>query len=410
MNIYTKKIFDQFTDCYFYYEISPEKHSESVYLYFEYVNDDDDRPDTEKKYTLIENAPILSEWFRSFGYENNEESVSHAFGEIRKLSEILAVKKNLSKKAILNNMASMTDADVLDMGEQAFKVLKPVIETLPLLSNFYHETFSIISHWRFLLSDTGMSGAFKTGFARLYQHLDDELTHLEAIYTETRKFCKAVFQVDNLPDSDVSPQTISYMYREYCSDAKERYYIDKPVLKSTPAPESYSDLTGEKLNIPWELYYHARKQSSVFDDNGISAPLMQTMEDVAYAGINYLLESESVLRVCKLCGKTFRIKYTSSQEYCTRLYGDTKAACNEYASRRSYKEKLFQHPIHQEFTRAYNKLYGRIRRGKLPADTPLMDQLKRLHEDYYERYENTHLKEREKVWKEYIEKNKELLV
>ena len=105
----------------------------------------------------------------------------------------------------------------------------------------------------------------------------------------------------------------------------------------------------------------------------------------------------------------FRVKYTSSQEYCTRIYRDTSTTCNEYASRKSYKEKLFSHPIHTEFTKSYNRLYARIRRGKLPADTPLMDQLKALHDEYTEKYENTHQKDREAVWKEYIEKNKELL-
>ena len=53
-------------------------------------------------------------------------------------------------------------------------------------------------------------------------------------------------------------------------------------------------------------------------------------------------------------------------------------------------------------------MYARIRRGKLPADTPLMDHLKALHDKYTEKYENTHQKDREAVWKEYIEKNKEL--
>jgi hypothetical protein len=38
-----------------------------------------------------------------------------------------------------------------------------------------------------------------------------------------------------------------------------------------------------------------------------------------------------------------------------------------------------------------------------------MDQLKALHDEYTEKYENTHLKDREAIWKEYIEKNKELL-
>ena len=91
------------------------------------------------------------------------------------------------------------------------------------------------------------------------------------------------------------------------------------------------------------------------------------------------------------------------------MYSDTKAPCNEYASRKSYKEKLFKHPVHQEYTKAYNKVYGRIRRGKLPQDTPLLAQLKELRDEYLDKYESTHRKERERVWKEYIRKNKELL-
>ena len=95
--------------------------------------------------------------------------------------------------------------------------------------------------------------------------------------------------------------------------------------------------------------------------------------------------------------------------YCNRIYKNTAATCSEVGVRKTYKEKLFQHPIHQEFTKAYNKLYGRIRRGKVSSDTPLMDELKKLHDEYTEKYENTHQKDREAVWKEYIQKNKELL-
>jgi len=39
----------------------------------------------------------------------------------------------------------------------------------------------------------------------------------------------------------------------------------------------------------------------------------------------------------------------------------------------------------------------------------LTKQLKKLHDEYTEKYENTHKKDREAVWKEYIQKNKELL-
>lgn len=38
-----------------------------------------------------------------------------------------------------------------------------------------------------------------------------------------------------------------------------------------------------------------------------------------------------------------------------------------------------------------------------------MDELKRLHDEYTEKYEHTRGKDREDVWKEYIQKNKDLL-
>ena len=155
-----------------------------------------------------------------------------------------------------------------------------------------------------------------------------------------------------------------------------------------------------------QRFVQDRDQSAVqFHRNDVTGSLTEFLR----IGIDLMLESQAVLRVCKLCGGYFRIKYSSSQEYCTRLYRETKTACNEYASRKSYKNKLFQHPIHQEFTKAYNKLYGRIRRGKLPADTPLMDELKRLHDEYYIKYENTHYRDREAIRLEYIEVLKELI-
>ena len=128
-----------------------------------------------------------------------------------------------------------------------------------------------------------------------------------------------------------------------------------------------------------------------------------------HIGLSIMMSDEMVIRKCKLCNGYFQTKHSSEQMYCSRIYKNTSATCSEVGVRKTYKEKLFQHPIHQEFTKSYNKLYGRIRRGKVPNDTPLMDQLKKLHDEYTEKYEHTHKKDREAVWKEYIQKNKELL-
>ena len=43
------------------------------------------------------------------------------------------------------------------------------------------------------------------------------------------------------------------------------------------------------------------------------------------------------------------------------------------------------------------------------TNVEFMDQLKALHDEYTKKYENTHQKDRETIWKEYIERNKELL-
>ena len=102
------------------------------------------------------------------------------------------------------------------------------------------------------------------------------------------------------------------------------------------------------------------------------------------------------------------MKYTSNQEYCNRQYSNA-STCSEYASRKSYKDRLFENPINTEYTKSYNNLYARIRRKKLPPDTPLKENLLALKNEYMERYEHTHKKDREAVWKEYIQKNKELL-
>ncbi|MFG6322398.1 MAG: hypothetical protein K1W41_13010 [Lachnospiraceae bacterium] len=157
----------------------------------------------------------------------------------------------------------------------------------------------------------------------------------------------------------------------------------------------------------WQCVFLIKR--NLITDNAIGKYPITSFKQFLCLSIRLLLEDELVIKKCGLCNGYFRVKYTSNQEYCTRIYRDTSTTCNEYASRKSYKEKLFSHPIHTEFTKSYNRLYARIRRGKLPADTPLMDQLKALHDEYTQKYENTHQKDREAIWKEYIERNKELL-
>ena len=410
MDIFSEKLFEIYDNCYFRYEISKEDHSESIILEFAHYTEDEIEPDVETKYAVVRNAPVLSEWFRLYGYEQNEDKIHDLFRDAQKIYDLLLLDKNQTLEDYIEYLGNISQKQVSQLCERLFSVLKTIMDQCPLLAVWYTSVFQILSLMRYHLRNPKEIRYTARELYNSGKNFRDELLNLENIYGETREYCKAVFRVDNQVGSEVSPVTIDYMYRRYCEEAEKRYYKEQPVLASSGTMISWKEAFGGPLDTPWEAFYLEYKSFSSFDEGGASTPQMASIEEIALAGIHYLLETESVLRTCKLCGKTFRTKYTSSQEYCTRLYGDTKAACNEYASRKSYKEKLFQHPIHQEFTKAYNKLYGRIRRGKLPADTPLMEQLKRLHEEYYEKYENTHLKEREAVWREYIEKNQKLLV
>lgn len=125
--------------------------------------------------------------------------------------------------------------------------------------------------------------------------------------------------------------------------------------------------------------------------------------------VQIFTKHQMVSQKCKLCNGYFQTKHSSEQMYCGRIYKNTSATYNEVRVRNTYKEKLLQHPIHQEFTKPYNKPYGQIQRGRIPNNTPLIYELKRLHDEYTKKYEYTHKKGRKAVWKEYIQKNKELL-
>lgn len=408
MNIFDVSIIDEFESCSLFYIMSPETHTESIYLYFEHMDEYED--DVIKHHYLVEKAPILSNWLTIFGYEKNEDEIFKTFKSLKNLLTIIPFEKYRSKESIRKYISTLTEDVISDQIASVWGIIKPVMEKYPLLAFIYtdyHNIFSLIKDATqytedYLFDIDEITSSFRKTSERILK--------LELLYKTTRSYCTDVFKTENSLGGTVSPQTVDYIYREYCNEADKIYYKMQPVLSSTGRIGTFRDIEGGPISLTWAEYYDFHKNSSAFDEDGTTNDIIFSLEDIAYLGISYLLESESVLRTCKLCGKEFQTKYTSTREYCTRLYGKTKAACNEYASRKSYKEKLFQHPIHQEFTKAYNRLYGRIRRGKIPEDTPLMGQLKALHDEYYKKYESAGDKKRPSVLEEYVKKNQEIVL
>ena len=382
-----------------YYVLQTDRHAESIYLAFQ-GNEDESK---EQKHYFIHNATMLSSWMQILDYGAANELKSRDAFQILQKAKLLFSENQIKDPQKLGLYLKDLSKDQLSaMVESLLKSIKEAIELRPALSYLYPLYYQALK----CMMDYGNGTLTPEETAQILCmqlfSIYDEIQNLQEEYDSSKEYCQAIFLTANEPDSDITPESLASLYHLYCIESGKKDF-------STDYGERLSCSMIPVENISWESYFAKHKDQYRASDEKTVKYNIDSMSRFLHIGIDQMISSESVLRICKLCGGYFRIRYTSSQEYCTRLYGDTKTACNEYASRKSYKEKLFKHPIHQEFTKAYNKLYGRIRRGKIPADTPLMDQLKRLHDDYYERYENTHQKDREAVWKEYIEKNKTLL-
>ena len=103
--------------------------------------------------------------------------------------------------------------------------------------------------------------------------------------------------------------------------------------------------------------------------------------------VQNLIHDEMSLRKCKNYYKYFIARYSSLAEYCLRKVEGTNATCQEYASKKTYKEKQAANPLYQVFTTYYNRIYGRIQRDTLDKDSTLLNDIKVLHQEFASKYD-----------------------
>lgn len=386
------------------YRIKKSDYSESLILTY---SDIDGNPHQE---ILGTNRSMLSNWLEILDYDTeNKETLDKTFGLLLSSIHLFGIESDMPKDNLINKIDSFIkdfDSKVFsDVASSVLDILKECFDPHPVLAYLYPHYYAML-HSLYLYTEKSCSyeetmSLFSVKIAVLLQ----ELLHLKSSYEQAREYTQAVFIEPYADNASVPSTTSAALYHSYCKMLnKSNFYMeafDFPIAEDylknflgndTPAWSSYFDLFSEKLLDTDTQDYH-----------------IISFAQFLHIGLSIMMSGEMVIRKCKLCNGYFQTKHSSEQMYCSRIYKNTSATCNEVGVRKTYKEKLFQHPIHQEFTKSYNKLYGRIRRGKVPNDTPLMDQLKKLHDEYTEKYENTHKKDREAVWKEYIQKNKELL-
>ena len=405
MNLYSiNTIKQEFLFSPLVYRIKKSDYSESLILTY---NDIDNNPHQE---ALGTNRSILSNWLEILDYDTEtKENLDKTFDLLLSSIGLFRIKPDMQKDKLINKIDNFIkdfdDKAFSDVASSVLDILKECFDPHPVLAYLYPYYYALL-HSLYLYAEKSCSYEETVSqFSAKITVLLQELLNLKFFYEQAREYTQSVLIEPYADNASVQSTTSAALYHSYCKILKKsNFYMeafDFPIAEDylknflgndTPTWSSYFDLFSEKLLDTNTQDYH-----------------ITSFAQFLHIGLSIMMSDEMVIRKCKLCNGYFQTKHSSDQMYCSRIYKNTSATCSEVGVRKTYKEKLFQHPIHQEFTKSYNKLYGRIRRGKVPNDTPLMDDLKRLHDEYTEKYENTHKKDREVVWKEYIQKNKELL-
>ena len=390
MNLYSQDIIkNDFHFSVATYGINRRTHEETLSSTYDYKN-------THKNGTayFIKKAAIHTGIMEILDYDMPEkESAIVAFEKLKSVLPLLGIDCPFDKETFNLYCCENIPKDIETSAGQIMPILQSCFEEHPALSYLY-PLFHMVM--RSCYQQAGKSA--DAGLLQCAKLLSEEVNNFETLYTQARNYLDEVIIEPSKQGLQLPSSAIAEIYHSYCLYASKQDFQSDALSTMELKNNFLSDIRAQKDSCNtqnWTEYLnHA---SNLITDNAIGKYPITSFKQFLCIGIRLLLEDELVIKKCRLCNGYFRVKYTSNQEYCTRIYRDTSTTCNEYASRKSYKEKLFSHPIHTEFTKSYNRLYARIRRGKLPADTPLMDQLKALHDEYTEKYENTHQKDREAV-------------
>lgn len=386
------------------YRIKKSDYSESLILTY---NDIDSNPHQE---VLGTNRSILSNWLEILDYDTEtKETLDKTFDLLLSSIDLFEIKPDIQKDKFINKIDNfIKDFDsktFSDVASSVLDILKECFDPHPVLAYLYPHYYALL-HSLYLYAEKSCSYEETVSqFSAKITVLLQELLHLKSSYEQAREYTQSVFIEPYTDNASIQSAASAALYHSYCKMLnKSDFYMD---AFDFPINEDYLNNIFDNDTPAWSSYFELFSEKLL--DTDTQEYYITSFAQFLHIGLSIMMSGEMVIRKCKLCNGYFQTKHSSDQMYCSRIYKNTSATCSEVGVRKTYKEKLFQHPIHQEFTKSYNKLYGRIRRGKVPNDTPLMEQLKKLHDEYTEKYENTHKKDREAVWKEYIQKNKELL-
>ena len=381
------------------YVSNATKHTESMYVE---LSDDTGH---KYKHFFFKNAPISSNLMLLLGFDTlTPDDVLNLLIRMLTLFDLVFKHREHNFDITKKELRRFKKDELAALASEILSELKDIFLQVPALAYSFTYFYAMLHNLYVYICAAKKDDDLELAIFKPAYNLNFELIDVSGYYQNALRYAENVFVLPHREGYDVHPRIVAEWFKNYCrgnDETEDADFLNKTTSDpGIPIAQRYGRSV---TNMPWQEYL---KKMSAMDTEG---KRVLSLAQYMNMGFQQLIHDGQSIRLCGLCNRYFKVRASSKQEYCTRIYKDTQFPCNEYASRKSYKLRLGEHPIHKEFTRAYNQLYGRIRRGKQPDGDAVMEQLKALHDDYTERYANTHKKDREAVWKEYIRKNKELL-
>lgn len=353
------------------YDVNANTHSESLYLSYK------DSKGSSRKIILTDNVPVLTLWMQFLDLDNPD--IANGLEAIKLLGNAIALIEE-KKEVSSNKELEMVFNRVMPVYKEAVDKKKLLGIFYPLFYNVFNSIYEKIESDKKVLS---------VSFSEVetFNVLKNKTKSLNKTYKTVKKYVDEAIILPSASFSGHTPKILTGLYSTFLySIGGEDFYANTPWMAPVGAIIFTDNTVDKKGNKDWESFIADGIEVIDEDEPHIN---IVSVEQFLRIGIDAIIQLQFVIRKCENCGRYFLTKHSSKNIICNRLYGNTKATCNDTILRNQYKAMLRDHPIHKEFTRSYNRLYARIRRGKLPEDTSLMEELKKLHNEYVERYDNT---------------------
>ena len=382
------------------YEVSEDGKTESLcLLYRQHL---DNGKVQEKKYYFFRDDPAGENWMKIMDLQDRYDQITEdVLTSLWNAVSALELPDKMSKATLKRYFADHSAEFFKRTGTSLLVAFRQAARKRPAVGVLYPGVYWLLTGFHLWYLGEETLEELSLVLSKHYEYLRENLEGGPEVLEEAMQYVCDVLMLDDKTKQHMSPRTIASNYRTLSrSEGRESFYekYDSAALYSVQQLDPAASFEMRWLTYMNAIYAHDR------DANPVTS-----IAQFLHIGMEQLFAKEHELRVCALCGNYFDTRYTSKQQYCSRPYKDTGFTCSQYAGRNNFKIKAKKDVIAAEYTRAYNQLYARIRSGKVPPDTPYLQKLKKLYTDYHDRYRDCKEEDREEVFRQYQNNNRELL-